>query len=715
MKLTGSVPQGRFESMRGLRNFEELSVSAERIVLLAQGVWGPNAPAIPVEIVFTGKLPDRPAGLASSAVLPAAASSPCGSGCSPELSQVAFDLETYLNTLLVRRMMFSSVGKPVEIFPNNDTIFRGVFHGSVLYPADPPQARLIQHVVRSQTATRVDFAGLDNAGFQCDLMLAKVSGPERARIADLVSIRNLRLDPIAPSDQPVFDFYADAVFLLGRDLVAGVVRGRSCNALNVCGSKCELLLYGVCVLSYPDATHNDTISTQTSVTEQVQTMVNAFNGSLQPIWRPYTNYAVVLKTQDTLYRENTSSVDVAHPVRTSVFAFRTAGPLGHFHSYLGAGDAQVERDDFHKLKLLDRQDEFKLKDVLHYVDFEKCYPNADGQLLNAKPLFYIQPKLSVFFLKSYTYEMMRSWDDLPGSDGTDVRFAVTVKDPAPDPNDTQQSPAEITWERSSLPVISTEITVINNMITYGSPCANVSIIDPLWVTSAAQLPDLRPSKLYTAIFNVSLKRKSAPDSSFVVQEVLRYAFQTSRYASFEQQVNSWRLKVTGSVVDKAAVFTMKFTAQTDTATLAEQILADTLSTDHNLRKDFGDPFNRLVDGVFQLTSLHPPTTTEFNAVREEATGRIFGLLIRNPEPFNDPKMPSAAIASTLLASMNGSPTGAWKVLWSKDRSQAFLTNTDNSLNIAAGSSAVFTFVYKQWDGGAYATLSTVVTSAIQLP
>lgn len=483
-----------------------------------------------------------------------------------------------------------------------------------------------------------------------------------------------------------------------------------------CGqdSRCETLLYGACVLRYIDAVENETQGTQQSVTEEVQTMINAFNGSIQPIWRPYTNYAVAVRTRDTLYRENSSTVEQAHAPRTHVFAFRTTGPLGHFHAYIGPGETQVERPDFAALKAKDRQDEFKLKDFLHYVDFAKCYPNADGQLLNAKPLFYVDPRLRLFFLKPYVYEMVRSWADLPGSDGTDIGFTVTIKDPAPDPSAPPDAPAEIVWDLSPVPIVSTEVKVINNMITYGTPCANVTIIDPLAVYGTVEIPDLRPQKLYTAIFNVGLQRNNALNGSTVVREVLRYAFQTSRYADFAQQVNSWQLKTNGTVVERAAVFPLNVDATADTAGLAAQVLADTILGNHLLRKDFGDPFDRLLTGVFAIAGLPPAATTEFNAVRDRSSGRIFGILVRNPEPFNDPKMPDPAIAGTLLASIDGSATTAWKVLWSKDRSQAFVTNGNNALDIPAGASGVFTFVYKQWDGSSYVPLSTVVTPAIAL-
>jgi hypothetical protein len=253
------------------------------------------------------------------------------------------------------------------------------------------------------------------------------------------------------------------------------------------------------------------------------------------------------------------------------------------------------------------------------------------------------------------------------------------------------------------------------MITYGTPCANVTVIDPLAVYGTVELPDLQPGKLYTAIFNVGLKRNNAAEASFVVREVLRYPFQTSRYGSFDEQVNSWRLKMSGAVIERAAVFALDFDGKQDTAALAQQVVADTLPADHTLRKDFGDPFDRLITGVFEVTGLHPANTTEFNAVRDTFTGRVYGILVRNPEPFNDPKMPDAALASTLQASLNGSSSGTWKVLWSKDRAQGFVTNADNSATVPPGASAVFTFVCKQWDGGDYASIATVVTPPITLP
>ncbi len=646
---------------------------------------------------------------------PAAAASNCGDECGNELGPKAALLERYFNTLISNRHLLPVGGAPVNLFPDFNSIYSGVFQNTLLYYQNPPPAgRVIQHVVNSQTPYRVEFSAVDNNDFRCPMWIEVVSPQQSVKITDLISISNLRLDPAYPSNQPVYNFIADAVFRVGKRLINGLIRGASCHQLNACKPRCEVLLYKVCVLSYEDAVYNDTIWTQTQITNEVTTMINAFNGSLQPIWRPYTNYAININTRDILYRENGTS-QLASYARTQVFAFRTTGPLGHFHEYIQGG-TQVMRPDYAALKSKDRQDEFKLTNLQHYVDFTKSYPNADGQLINAKPLFYVDPKLLLFYLQAYVYEMLHSWGDIAGSDGTDIRFFVDIKDPAPDPASGAIPPTVSTWELSPLPIISQDVQVINTMITYGSPCAVVSIIDPLWVNSEFDLPDLKPLKLYTAIFQISLKMNNAPANAAVTRELLRYGFQTSRYANFEEQVNSYKLKTDSSnVVLKAALFTIKTDADTATENIALQALQNTLAADDALLQKFADPFNRLLDGIFKIPAQHPAVTTEFNVVKNAATGRIYGILVRNPEPFNDPKIPLADLTDTLTMSVNGTAPALYKAIWSKDRSQAFVTNTNNAMNIAPGASIVFTFRYKQFNGQLYVPVTTVSTVSLTMP
>ena len=708
-------PKGRQQAVNTelIRRFEQVQLEREesgQITLSATAVLKPTAAAKPIEVPFEIRIRDIGRDIQATATTKPG-EGPCA-GCTNTLSPTAGQLEAYINTLLIYNHMFLSTAAQIELYPRNNPIYGGVFQGTSLYEYSLPKGRRIWQQVGSLTARDVKFFAKDNNGFRCDMELHMLLAPEDVKMGQLRQIENLDLLPTADSSQPVYDFIATGIFSDKNGLIRIPLRGRSCKPLNVCGDRCEVLFYGACMLRYEDAVVNESMGTQIQVTTEVQNMINAFNGSLQPIWRPYTNYALRVTTHDRLYRENGSGLEQDYS-RSHVFGFRTTGPIGHFHKYIGPGGVQTERPDYAALKAKDRQDEFKLTGLLHYVDFSKCYPNADGQLLNAKPLFYESPVLYLYFAKPYVYEMLRSWDDISGSDGTDIGFKVTIKDPAPNPAEAALPETEPTWDLSPLPIMSTEVTIINNMITYGFPCADVTVIDPLWVVPYAALPDLKPLKLYTAIFNVSLKRNNAPAAALVMREVLRYGFQTSRYPDFDAQVNSWKLKVTGAVVNRAAVFSMMTEPYGELINLATQVLNDTMPKDHLLRRDFGNVFNRLIDGVFRLTGLQAAVTTEFNTVTDKSSGRIYGILVRNPEPFNDPKMPDSVIATTMLATINGSP--GWNVIWSTDRSQAFITNNDNSLNIPNGATGVFTFVYKQWDGGSYAAVSTVVTPSIQLP
>jgi hypothetical protein len=471
----------------------------------------------------------------------------------------------------------------------------------------------------------------------------------------------------------------------------------------------------ICVLDYPTAAFNATLPTQSSVDAEAATIVNAFQGSIQPLWRPYTHYAIHVTTTDQLYQEsNSGSSSLAIHTNQAFFGFSTVGPLGFFHIYTDSSGAQVPRPDYAALEAAGHGDEFKLIGLLHYLDFDKCYPNVNGQLINAKPLFYASPSLLLFYLETYVARMFCDWAPFGGLEGASAVFEVLIKDPAPDPSVPEAGAVAAVWELSPLPLVSQDITILNNMITQGKPCAKVTEIKPTWLSTAFPMPagQLQPLKLYTAIFNLRFKRQS--DADFVQSEELRYGFQTSRYASFADQVNSYKLKVdpvSGAVL-KAAVFEVSNAFAAADIAVAASVLEDTMPAGDPLRQAFADPFNRLLEGALKLEAIHPPTGTEFNIVRDTASGRVLGMVVKSPEPFNDPKIPAADAASTIRLSVNGGDTALYKCVFSKDLSQAFVTNSDNSMSLPAGGTLDFTFDYKQWDGSAYTPVDTAAVHLV---
>jgi hypothetical protein len=103
--------------------------------------------------------------------------------------------------------------------------------------------------------------------------------------------------------------------------------------------------------------------------------------------------------------------------------------------------------------------------------------------------------------------------------------------------------------------------------------------------------------------------------------------------------------------------------------------------------------------------------TEFNLVKNN--GKLIGILIRNPEPFNDPKIPTEVIQDSIQ--MRAFISGVWGTIaefvavHSKDRSQVFITNSNYSFEIDQESKLEFTFNYKIYDGVAYENDSASTT------
>ncbi len=646
----------------------------------------------------------------SSVKAPQPNEDPCG-----DLTSEAKQLQTLLNTIFETRLIQIPSTKlwPESFNPEFDQ----VFFNSVLYNKPLVKGLIVMYERRLLTDLSVTFDIFDNDdsgnGYSCSFTLEIVS-KTASGILTLTNLHNLRPDPDHIQDGLVYHFLIDAVDQKGNIVT---LKGTSCYPIVDCIKDCSTYLYQICVLEFEAAQTNSTIPTQASVDIEVQTIINSFDGSIQPIWRPNTNYAIKITTSDKLYRENSNTSVHAPYVRTSVFAFKTAGPLGHFHIYQDGANTEQVRSDYAELLANNREDEFKLSKLLHYINFEKCFPNADGQLINAKPLFYVDPKLRMFYLKNHVYSMMRDWDDFPASgqnlEGSNIDFEVVIKDPAPDPNGTPLNPVLATWALDPLPWVSQDVTILNNMLTYGDPCTVFNEFGQTMPLSEFQLPELKPLKLYTAIFNNKFKRFS--DTDFIVREIHRYPFQTSRYPDFEAQIASYRLYTEDGQSFKDAIYAVD--VDVDAAGIANAALvldqpSDPMSKDDVLRRDFGHPFNRLIEGIFKLQALHPPISTEFNVINNVDNNTILGILVKNPEPFNDPKMPLSEAVTTITMTVNGG--SSYKALLSKDYSQAFLTNDDNSMNIPSGASIVVTFDYRLWDGNDYTNIDTQMV-AFTLP
>lgn len=586
--------------------------------------------------------------------------------------------------------------------------YRSAFFNSALYGDPRETADLTVTYTRTiQSEEVVAWKICDSEGYCCDFRLELVETGSYS-VLELFDWNNLRPDPDYTVAGANYHFLIDAKVPGGG--VATVRGWTSCYAITNCVD-CGIFVYQVCGQNVIQALFNATIPTQSWVDQEVQTIVNAFNGSIHPIWRPDTNYAIRVVTKDKLNREGGGFLTEYN--RTSIFAFRTMGPIGHFHIHKNDGGTLNEVPEYQALLTTNSEDEFKLQSLLHYMDFGKCYPNADGQLINAKPLFYISPTFLLYYTQNYVYQMLNSWSAYGSLNALDVEFVLTVIDPALDESagGAANQTGTLSWTMSSLPIVSEDITILNNMMTYGTPCQTTTLIEPQNPVSNFLVAQLEPLKLYTASYTLRYKR--AGESQYTDREVLRYPFQTSRYSSFTEQVQSWQLSettVVGTATGEALFKVEKAFDATTNIAVAVSVLDDSMAKDDNLRQEFGDPFNRLLEGALKLEAIDPAQGTEFNLVIDTNTGNVIGVLVKSPEPFNDPKVPFDTLPGAPMIGMTVNGGGTFEDLRSKDNSEVFITTASMNTGIVDGDTLEFNFRYVQYDGVDYVDLATETVS-----
>jgi hypothetical protein len=196
-------------------------------------------------------------------------------------------------------------------------------------------------------------------------------------------------------------------------------------------------------------------------------------------------------------------------------------------------------------------------------------------------------------------------------------------------------------------------------------------------------------------------------------EIHRYNFQTSRYADFEEQVESYRLKDRDGAFLRDAVYDdISVTLDATRSAQLAALLSHNYPPGDPLEQEYADPFDRLVDGILRIGPTDPPVGTDFNVVRDAASNKVIGILLRNPEPFNDPKVPAADIAPTITLTQHNAPPAVFATIYSKDRSRAFIGNA--SLDLALHD-LNFAFTYLEYDGASYVPVSLVTASFFPSP
>jgi hypothetical protein len=395
--------------------------------------------------------------------------------------------------------------------------------------------------------------------------------------------------------------------------------------------------------------------------EQLASLAYQMQNVLQPVWRPNTNFAVIVTGRDL--------VDNSGPIQKYVYGFRTKGPVGNFLQHRPAPE-----------NIPAETDKYKLSSLKPYVDYQRSYPNADGNIINAKPLYYKQGEnnLLLFFNFPAAYNMFRDWPVYGALPLVNSEINISIIESVDQSSPTIPQnwiPDEHTSESLDVQILH---NVADNSMGDGANCEGFSFdyVHNRHLTISP--PDLKPLKLYTAIFNGKLNAN--------VNEILRYAFQTSRYGSFPQHINSYDL---GN--GRSALSTVKLSPLD--LVKAGQILSNALPATDTLVTEYMHPFDRLIRGALGLNAIDAPMTTDITILTNNSGTITYGVLLRSPEPFNDPKLPEPIQQDGIDTVYT--PLQTMTKLFSKDGTQVFITNSN--LQLPTGT-LTLTFRQKQFDG-----------------
>ena len=510
---------------------------------------------------------------------------------------------------------------------------------------------------------------------------------------------------------------------------------------NICKSECPekpigcyTLLHQVGWLNVLDYQYNQNIPGQAAIQADYQASVDAITKVVDPIWKPNTKYLIHFKLKDTV--DLGTANDRIFPY---YYGFKTAGPLGHYHNaenvtygneYNKEGELLNRADSEGNIisdGKLTNPDQYPLTTLRPYIDYKRSYPNADGSLLQAKPLFYADAQLSIFFVKSYVTHMLNGWqaDSNQSLEASYGAMNLVIKDPildvlipyplTPDMN-IEEIPSTIeAWTVDTEPLMPTYLQQWINLAQAniqhpGHNCLEQygDAIKPASLIRTVTLKNLKPLKMYTAIVN---NHYGVNEELSNEAEVHNYVFQTSRYSNFEDQVNSYKLSdANGNATD--AIFNMAVTPTTAEVNEAYDLVNGNMDSTASIATQYLDAYDRVTEGVLGFKPVDPPISTEFNLLKDSATGNLIGIIIRNPEPFNDPKIPLEELTEAPLEVLHdGVVSTDYKILYSKDYSQILLMNTAKNIT---RTQLDFRFRYFRWNGNNYEVVNTIDVSNISL-
>ncbi|TFF33977.1 hypothetical protein [Mucilaginibacter psychrotolerans] len=441
--------------------------------------------------------------------------------------------------------------------------------------------------------------------------------------------------------------------------------------------------------------------TEAHVIDEVKILSDGLDRTVQPVWRPNTIFAVRVRTQDKV----NGTVPTSPPgLKTHIFGFKTAGPVGHFHQ---------RNPKYKELAESDRASEFKLANLKHYIDFERSYPDAQGRFNLSKPVFWHLPQVKLFFVKPYINAMFADWAAYQNLPPVSSSLELVLLDTYGNATTEQ-----LVWEPVkdalvtddnylSLPPDQRALYLMNKIAAQANCYSMPTPIRKRLKQGAYSFPDLQPGKLYTALFSAIYQPSGA---AIERNEVHRFGFLTSRYASFTEQVRSFILNYPDPAPVYAAYVKNVFFSPAEIESRLKLLIDNNLQNDPPDTLRYATRFDRLIYGGLQITDWLPVGGTVItvfnNIVPSTGSASIMGVLVRNPEPFNDPKLAGDLLADTVGLSLTLSDNSVqaesgFIYIHSADTSSVFITNSQ--MAIPAGKMKL-RFRHKIFDGDDFNTL-----------
>lgn len=499
------------------------------------------------------------------------------------------------------------------------------------------------------------------------------------------------------------------------------------------GWECGTFLHEVCWLAEEDWTYNQTIPGFAAIEADFASMRAAAETIVAPIWRPDQIYRVTLTVSDTVAGPGAP----VEAVQTRYVHFKTAGSIGYFGTQAPPGSGGADDQTQAQTKLEDPRPESPERFLKFYIDDERSTPDPSGNILYAKPAYYGDVKLRLFFAKPYAMHFFAEWPQYsavkgasPDLDANKYEIEIRVKDPSetqapatPLAADQAHNAPLVTapllgvqaWIEDPAPRRSEDIQALSNMrdpvgVAPGVTCWPLGggPIKPAAKGLEVALNTLEPYKLYTAV----IMNKHHAGGGVKEAEVARYPFMTSRYKNIGEHIGSYilagrnnaeRPAVFRLTCDLAAAGASVATAYANARSIVQGAAAPSAA--------FPDRFDQLLQECLKLDLPTPPISLEFNFLENQASKEVFALLIRSLEPINDPRIPLSERLGALRMSAAGA-AAAPLVLFSRDCCQAVVMMPSGEVPTQ---DLVFEFDELAWNGASWTVLDSAATAPFSAP